>query len=161
MIQRFVEVHNHHNASFNSDTKQRDVTNPHGNTEVISEQALKNQAASQSVDCGENEDSSLGDGMKHHVEQQENNKENDRQNQLKPLFSPQLELVFTRPFVSKAGWQGEFLLEQIARTSNEAAVIIRVQVDVNVASQSAVFIADHGRSARKRDFCHFRNGDLC
>src|SRR5229473_4477090 len=44
--------------------------------------------------------------------------------------------------------------------SDEAAVVFRVQIDVDVAGQRAVFIADHRRTARKRDFRDIRNGNL-
>src|SRR5580704_17665847 len=90
--------------------------------------------------------------MKHHVEQHKDDKKDDRQYELQPLFCPEFELVFAGPFVGEAGRQVEFFLEQIARIPDEAAVVFRIQIDVNVAGQRAVFIADHRGSPRERDF---------
>src|SRR6266446_2391855 len=123
-----MEIHNHHNARFNGNAEESDVADPHRYAEVVAEQFLQNQAACQRIDRRENEDSRLGDGMKHHIEQHKDDKKDDRQNELQPLLCPQLELVFTRPFVVKAGRQDEFLLEQIACLRNEAAIVFRVQI---------------------------------
>ena len=99
--------------------------------------------------------------MKHHVEQHKDDKKDDRQNELQPLFGPEFELVLAGPFVSKAGRQVEFLLEQISRVCDEAAVVFRVQIDVHVAGQRPVFIADHGGSPGERDFRDIGNWNLC
>ena len=113
------------------------------------------------VDRRENEDSSLGDGVKHHVEQQEDDEEDDGQDELQPFFGAQLKLVFAGPFVGIAGRQREFLLEQVARVRNEAAVVVRVQIDVDVTGERAVFIADHRRAARERDFRDLSEIGIC
>src|SRR6266853_2895027 len=99
--------------------------------------------------------------MKHHVEQHKDDKKDDRQNELQPLFGPEFELVLAGPFVSKAGRQVEFLLEQISRVCDEAAVVFRVQIDVHIAGQRPVFIADHGGSPGERDFRDIGNWNLC
>src|SRR2546422_2305729 len=77
-----MEVHNHNYTCFDSDAEQRDVANPDGNTEVVSEQLLKDEAAGQSVERGKNEDSGLGDGVKHHVKEQKDDEEHHRQDEL-------------------------------------------------------------------------------
>src|SRR5713101_8461948 len=156
-----MQIYNHDDAGFNGNAEESDVADPDRHAEVVAEQLLQNQAACQCIDRRENEDSRFGDGMKHHVEQHKDDKKDDRQNELQPLFGPEFELVLAGPFVSKAGRQREFLLQQIARMSDEAAVVFRVQIDVNVAGQRAVFIADHRRAARKRDFRDFGDGNLC
>ncbi len=53
------------------------------------------------------------------------------------------------------------MLKQIARVCDETAVVFRIQIDVNVAGQCAILIADHGRSPRERDFRDIGNWNLC
>src|SRR5260370_28452896 len=122
MIQGFVEVPTHDDSGFNGNAEQSDVADPHRYAEVVTKQPLKNEAARQCIDCRENEDSGLRDGVKHHVQQQEDDKKYDRQNELQPRFCPQLKLVLARPFVAKAGKQREFLLKQMTRMSDETAI---------------------------------------
>ena len=50
--------------------------------------------------------------------------------------------------------------KQITRVRDEAAVVFRVQIDVHVAGQRAVFIADHRGSSRERDFRDIGNRNL-
>src|SRR6266852_8114942 len=107
-----MEVHDHNYTCFDSDAEQRDVANPDGNTEVVSEQLLKDEAAGQSIERGKNEDSGLGDGVKHHIEQQEDDKEHHRQDELQSLFGPQLEFILPRPFVVLASRQSQLLSYQ-------------------------------------------------
>src|SRR5260370_13610000 len=108
-------MHNHHHACFNGNAEESDVAHPHRYAEVIAEQHLQNQAACQRIDPRENEDSRFGDGMKHHVEQHKDDKKDNWQNELQPLFVPEIELVLAGPFVSTAASPVEFLLEQISR----------------------------------------------
>jgi hypothetical protein len=46
--------------------------------------------------------------VKHHIQQQEDDKKYDWQNEFQTLFCSQFKLVLAGPFVGKAGWQGEF-----------------------------------------------------
>ncbi len=56
MIQGFVEIHNHHDTCLNCNAEQSDITDPHRYAEVVAKQPLKNEAAGQRVDSGENEE---------------------------------------------------------------------------------------------------------
>src|SRR2546425_7291182 len=91
-----MEVHDHNHACLDSDAEQRDVAHPDGNTEVVSEQLLKDEAAGQSIERGKNEDSGLGERVKHHVQQKEDDEEHHRQDELQSLFGPQLILPVVR-----------------------------------------------------------------
>src|SRR3989442_4977338 len=108
-----MEVHNHNYTCFDSDAEQRDVANPDGNTEVVSEQLLKDEAAGQSVERGKNEDSGLGDGVKHHVKEQKDDEEHHRQDELQSLFRPQVEFILPRPPVRVVSPQCLLLSERI------------------------------------------------
>src|SRR5260370_9451802 len=156
-----METDDEHDACFNGNAEESDVADPYRDAEVIAEQLLQNEAARQRIDRRENKDSRFGEGMKHHVEKNKDEKKDDRQNELQPLFGPEFELVLAGPFVSKAGRQREFLLKQIAGVRDEAAVVFRVQIDVHVAGQRPVFIADHGGSPGERDFRDIGNWNLC
>src|SRR5437879_8810913 len=139
-----MEVHDHNYACLDSDAEQRDVPNPDGNTEVVSRQILKAEAASQSIERGKNEDSGLGDGVKHHVEQQEDDEEHHRQDELQSLFGPQLEFILPRPLVGVASRQGQPLSKGIVGAVDEPAIVLRVQINVNVSSERAILVANHG-----------------
>ena len=54
----------------------------------------------------------------------------------------------------------ELLPQQIVGPVDVTPVVFRVQVNVNVAGELPVFVSDHGRSAREKDFGYFRNGNL-
>ena len=42
---RRAGTHNHHHAGFNGNAEQSDIANPDGDTEVVSEELLQNEAA--------------------------------------------------------------------------------------------------------------------
>src|SRR5207245_9980300 len=143
VIQGFMQIYNQDDAGFNGNAEESDVADPDRHAEVVAEQLLQNQAARQCIDRRENEDSSLGDGMKHHVEQHKDDKKDDRQNELQPLFGPEFELVLAGPFVSKGGRQVEFLLEQISSVCDEAGVVFRVQIDLYIVGECRVFLGGY------------------
>src|SRR5713101_4256571 len=155
-----MEVHDHNYTCFDSDAEERDVAHPDGNTEVVSEQLLKDEAAGQSIERGKNEDSGLGDGVKDHIKQQEDDEEHHRQNELQSLFGPQLEFVLPRPLVGIASWQGQLLSKRLVGAVDEAAVILRVQVNVNVSSERPILIANHGWPTGERNLSHLCDGNL-
>src|ERR1700692_2750414 len=133
MVQGLVQIYEHDHARLARYAKRRYVAHPDRNAEVVSEKPLEDEASCQRVDCGKNEDCGLGNGVKYHVEQQEDDTENDWQDQLQPLFRPQLKFVFAGPFVRVAGRQREFLAKQIICAGDKAAVILRVQIDVYIS----------------------------
>src|SRR5216684_7939795 len=135
-----MEVHDHNYTGLDSDAEERDVAHPDGNTEVVSEQLLKDEAAGQSIERGKNEDSGLGDGVKHHIEQQEDDEEHHRQNELQSLFGPQLEFILPRPLVGVASRQGQLLAKRIVGAIDEAAVVLRVQVNVDISGERAILV---------------------
>src|ERR1700730_300720 len=98
--------------------------------------------------------------MKYHVEQQEDDAENHWQDQLQPLLRAQLKFVFAGPFVSVAGWQREFLTEQIVRAGDKASIVFRIQIDVHLTSDRSILVTDHGGPSRKRNLRHFADGNL-
>jgi hypothetical protein len=77
VVQCFVEIHNHDHARFNGDAEQSDVADPHRCAEVVSEQLLQNQPTRKRIDRRENEDGGFRDGVKHGVEQEKDDKEDD------------------------------------------------------------------------------------
>src|SRR6266852_145903 len=155
-----MEVHNHNYTRLDSDAEQRDVANPDGNTEVVSEQLLKDEAAGQSIERGKYEDSGLGDGVKDHVKQQKDDEEHHRQDELQSLFGPQLEFILPRPLVGVASRQGQLLSKRTVGTVDEAAVVLRVQVNVNVSSERPILIANHGWPTGERNLGHLCDRNL-
>src|SRR6202008_3187030 len=123
----------HDDPGFNSDPEQSDIADPGRDTEVESKQSLKNETAGQSADGRKDEHSRLCKGMKHHVEQQEDDKEYNRQNELQASLRPLLEFVFSRPFVGVACWQREPLSKYAIRALDEASIVFRIQVDVDTS----------------------------
>src|SRR5713101_5689760 len=155
-----MEVHDHDYTGLDSDAEQRDIAHPDGNTEVVSEQLLKDEAAGQSIERGKNEDSGLGDGVKHHIEQQEDDEEHHRQDELQSLFGPQLEFILPRPLVGVTGRQRQLFSKRIVGAVDEAAVVLRVQVNVNVAGERPILIANHGWPTGERNLGHLCDRNL-
>jgi hypothetical protein len=52
LIERLVEMHDHNDARLYRDAKQRDISDPNGDTEVIAEQSLQDQPASRGIERG-------------------------------------------------------------------------------------------------------------
>src|SRR5438309_2466648 len=51
-------------------------------------------------------------------------------------------------------------MEKIVCAGNEAAVVLRIQVDVYVAGEGSILIADHGRPSGERNLGYFIDGNL-
>src|SRR5579864_3223330 len=81
-VKRFVQIDDHNDSGFDSDPKQRDVADPYSDAEVVAQIPLQQQASRHRVECRKNENQRFTNGMKNHVEQQEDREEYDRQNNL-------------------------------------------------------------------------------
>src|SRR5258708_24588252 len=94
MIECFMQVHDHDNAGFDCNSEQSNVPDPNRHAEVVAKQPLENQSAGHGVKRWKNQHESLSDGMKDHIEQEENDKEHHPHDDLQPLFGSKLELIF-------------------------------------------------------------------
>src|SRR5262249_13389024 len=118
------------------------------------------ETAGESIKRRKDQNGGLSHRVKHHVKQDKNNEEDNGHNQLEALFGAQFELVFAGPFVGVPGRKSKLLPKHFVGLRHKAAVIGCLQVNVNVACERGVLIADHGGSARERDLGHFANRDL-
>src|SRR5579863_2513738 len=159
-LKRLVQVNHHDHARFDGDAEQGDVSHPDCDAEVVAKVSLKDKPSSKGVKGWKDQDGGLGDGMEHHIEQDKNHEKHDGYDQLQALLRAQLEFVFAGPFICVTGRKRELLPEHAVRLGDESAVVGRVEIDVDVASQRRVLIADHGGAARKRNLGDFANGDL-
>src|ERR1700681_310345 len=159
-IKSFVQVYNHDHAGFDGDAEECDVPNPHGNAEVVVEQPLKDETTGHRVDRRENKHHGLCDRVKDHIQQHEDYEEHDGKNEFQALFGTQLKFVLAGPLVGVSRRQSQFLLQQTRSLLYEAAIVARVQVDVDVASELAVFISDHRRATREGKVRYLVNWDL-
>src|SRR4029077_8072089 len=141
-------------------SEKSDVAHPDSNTEVVVEKPLKDETASHGIKRRENEHRGLSHGVEDHVEQHEDHEEHDWKNEFEALSRPQLKFVFARPLVGVSGGQAQFLLQQSGSPLNEAAIVARVQVNIDITCELAVFIPDHGRATREGERCDLVNGDL-
>src|SRR5215471_236309 len=89
--------------------------------------------------------------MENHVEKHEDNEKNDGQDHFQAFLRSHLELIFADPFVGVSGRQMESLLECVVCGAHEIAVILRLEIDIDVAGESRVLVPEHGRPSRKRD----------
>src|SRR5262245_53690277 len=142
-----MEVHDHDHAGLHGDSEQRDVSYPNRHTEVVTKPVLKDQASGHGVKRWKNEDGRFYGRMKNHVEKNENHKEYDGHDDLQSCFRTQLELIFSGPFVGITRRQFQFFMEQTVRLRDEATVVFRGQIEIDVTRQQTFFIADHCRSA--------------
>src|SRR2546427_2713012 len=161
LIRRLVQVHAHHDPGFNRDAKEGDISHPHGDAEVVPKQPLQNQPAGHGIEGREDEDHCLRYGVEDHVEKQKDHKEHHGQNNLQALFCTLLELVFTRPLIGVASWQLQLLPKQVASLIYESTIVGRVEIDIDIARELPILIADHRRPPRKRNLSHFSNRYLC
>src|SRR5258708_34897428 len=98
--------------------------------------------------------------MEKHVQEHEDHKKYNRQNDLQSLFGPNLELILSRPRVRITCGQAEFLAQEVGGLIHEPTVVFAVQVDVDVAGELAIFVADHLRAARKGNLPNLLKRDL-
>src|SRR2546422_249320 len=135
LIQRFVQVHDHHHPGFNRNAKERDVANPHSDAEVVSKKPLQNQPTGHGIESWNHEDHGLHYGVEDHVEKQKDHKEHHGQNNLQALVCTLLELVFTRPLIGVASWQLQLLPKQVASLIYESTIVGRVEIDIDIARE--------------------------
>ena len=160
LLKRLMQVDHHHNAGFDGNPEERDVAHPHSHAEVVAEQPLQQQPARHRVERWEDEHSSLGDGFEDQIEKQKNDEEDNRQNDREPLLGAHLELVFAGPAPRVTGGQRNLLTQQCIGAIDEAAVIARLQVQIDVAGKGAVFVANHCGAARVVDSRNLAYGNL-
>ena len=82
--------------------------------------------------------------MKDHIQQHEDYEEHDGKNEFQALFGTQLKFVFAGPLVGVSRRQSQFLLQQTRSLLYEAAIVARVQVDVDIAGELAAAGAEVG-----------------
>jgi hypothetical protein len=56
-----MQVHDHNNAGFHRDAKQRDIADSDADAEVMAKQPLKNQFAGHRIERGKDQDHSLSE----------------------------------------------------------------------------------------------------
>src|SRR5215469_12842463 len=98
--------------------------------------------------------------MENHVEKHEDNEKNDGQDHFQAFLRSHLELIFADPFVGVSGRQMESLLELVVCGAHEIPVVLRLEIDIDVAGEGRVLVADHGRPSRERDSGHLFDRNL-
>src|SRR5882757_7084745 len=98
--------------------------------------------------------------MEEHIEQDEDQSKNDRQDDGKTLSRTQLELVFSRPLKRVSGRQTELAIKHTLRFVNVAAVVQSREVNIDVASHLSVFVADHRWPVTQRETCDLAERNL-
>ena len=83
-----------------------------------------------------------------------------RQNEFEPFSRAQFKLILAGPLVGVASGKCQFGVQHSGGVVDKAAVVARVQIEKDVAGKQAVFVADHGRPARKREGGQFADGHL-
>ena len=129
-VERFVQIDDHHNASLDRDSEQRDVANPDRNTEIVAKEPLEKKASRHRIERRKDQNQRFGHGTEHHIQQHKDRDEDDRQNDLQPLLGAQFEFIFARPLQAVAGRQMEFLLQEFVGPGDEAAIVPSVQIQV-------------------------------
>src|SRR5439155_16788968 len=116
-----------------------------------------NQSARHGIESWKDEDHGLRHGVEDHVEKQKDQKEHHGQNNLQALFCTLLEFVLTRPLIGVTRWQFQLLPKQVAGLAYESSVVGRIEIDIDITRELAIFVADHRRLPRKRNLGHFSN----
>src|SRR5215472_973617 len=146
-----MEIDHHDNPGLNGDTEQGDVANPYGHAEVVAHHPLEQQAPGHGVKGGKNQHKRFGHRMKNQIKQEEDDREGDRQYDLEPLPGSKLKLIFAGPVECVARLHLQLVMEQFIRLVNETAIILGVEINVDVPGELALFVPDHSRSTRERN----------
>src|SRR5579859_6918987 len=150
-----MEIDDHHDARLYRDAKQRDIPDPHGHAEVVAQQPLQDQPAGHGIERREDQDHGLSQGVEDHVQKQEDHEEHHGQNDLHPFLCPKLEFIFARPLIGVSRRQLQLLAKHLAGLVYEAAVVGGVEINVDIARELPIFIADHRRTTRERNLGYF------
>ena len=159
-IQGFdVKVNHHDHAGLDCDSEQRDVSNPHGDAEVEPHHVLEQQSAGHRIHSGKDRHDRFG----HRLEACKAVRRSGRRqlaNDRQALSRAQLELILSRPFQRVSGGQMELSIEHALRVVDVTAVVRGRQVNVDVAGELTVFVADHRRSRAQSDTRDFAERNL-
>src|SRR5260370_40815402 len=98
--------------------------------------------------------------MEDHIKEKKNDDKYNGKNNFQSLFGPQLKLVLARPLVAVSGRRFESLRQQLRGLVDEPAIVFGVEVNVDIAGQLPIFVANHGGDMRKRKHRHPLYGDL-
>src|ERR1700677_4887425 len=161
VFESFMKIDDHHDTGFYSNSEECDVTDRHSDAEVVVKKPLQEQPSTHRIDDWEDENKRFGDRAKDQVQQQEDHEEDHRKNQLQALLGTQFQFVLSRPLKRVICGQGEFVVEELICLCDEAPIVGVLEIDVNVASKRAIFIADHGRSMREGDPRYLTKLNLC
>src|SRR5262249_57426253 len=107
----------------------------------------RQEAAVDGVESGEKEHKRCCYRAKDHVKQHEDGEEYNRENEFQPLSRSHLELIFARPLIAEADRELEFASQKLVCLIDEAAVIIGLEVNENIACELSALIANHGGGA--------------
>src|SRR5438105_12949441 len=98
--------------------------------------------------------------MECHVEQYEDDEEHDRNENLQSLTGANLEFVLARPNEGVARRQFDLLRNSAFGLIHVPADVTRHGVEVDVSGELRIFIANHRRPRRQRNFGQLAERDL-
>ncbi len=110
LIQRLMQIDDHHDTGLNGNAEERDVADPNGHAEVIAKPPLQQQTAGKRIDRRKDQHQRLSHGMKDEIEQHEDDEEDDGKDQLQPFLRAQLKFVFAGPLKRIVRGQLQLLL---------------------------------------------------
>src|ERR1700679_791955 len=113
VFERFMEIHHHDHSGLYCDSEERNVTDCHGDAEVVVEKPLQEYSSSHCIDGWKDQDQRFGYGVEYQVQQHENHKEDHGKDQLQSLFGTEFEFVLSGPLESVIGRQRQLAVNQL------------------------------------------------
>ena len=154
-----VEEEQHEDARLGVEAHERDHAHPGRDGDVVAEREHEPDGADGGEGHRQHHDAGLHRRLRVHVEQAEDEDQGDGQDDLEALPHPEHVLVLPAPRHRVAGRHLDGARHRLLRAVDVTAdVDLRgVEVDVDVAGQEPVLVADHGRALGElhlRDLLH-------
>ena len=160
LVQRLLQVDDHHDARLHGGAEERDEADPDGDGEVVAEQPEQVNAAGQRERHGQQDMCGFERRVVREIEQEEDDDDGDRDDDLEPLPRAHLVFVAAAPADEVAGRQRHARCDRRLGVVDEAADVAPLHVHQHRRQQQPVFRRDHRGAARLFDVSHLRERNL-
>src|SRR5580698_6364558 len=82
VFESFMKIDDHHDTGFYSNSEECDVTDRHGDAEVVVKKPLQEQPSTHRIDGWKDENKCFGNRVKDQIQQKENDEEYHRKDRL-------------------------------------------------------------------------------
>ena len=158
-----IEVEQHDHAGLGIEARERNEADPHGHAQVIAEQVEHPKCTYQRERNGEQHDNRLRDGLRVHVDENENDEQRERDDDFEPGFRGFEILELPCPLDVIAGRELHPFADALGGGFDVARDVVGGNVHKDEPDELRVFVADGRRAGliadvRKQGDGHLRAG---